>query len=337
MRANRSAAPILLLTLAAAIAACGQFDASPALPDSKAGNEPVPAASLGKVETRGQSFAVARRDAAGREASTDLAAAPGEGDGPESGFRTPSAAAILPSMIIRTGQANVEVDSLDTAIERVRLLASRVGGFVANTSMQGGRHQLRSASLEIRLPSARFDDAVSGLTPLGKVESVNVQAEDVGEEFVDVQARVGNAHRLEERLIALLATRTGRLRDVLEVEHELARVREEIERYEGRLRYLRTRTSISTLTVNVHEPVPIISDQPNPGAMSNAFREAWRRFVALVAGMIAMSGVGLPMALVLGGAWWVWRRRRGPVDRRGGSGGGSDGPVVEGQDARRAA
>jgi hypothetical protein len=53
------------------------------------------------------------------------------------------------SMIIRTGYAGVEVDSLDVAIARVRALAARVGGFVANTAVQGGKDQVRSASLEV--------------------------------------------------------------------------------------------------------------------------------------------------------------------------------------------
>src|SRR5207237_684198 len=85
---------------------------------------------------------------------------------------------------------------------------------------------------------------------IGKLESVNVNAEDVGEEFTDVTARMGNARRLESRLIDLLATRTGKLKDVLDVEQELARVREEIDRYEGRLRYLRAHAVLSTSTTS---------------------------------------------------------------------------------------
>jgi hypothetical protein len=67
-----------------------------------------------------------------------------------------------------------------------------------------------------------------------------------------------NARRLETRLIDLLATRTGKLKDVLDVERELARAREEIERYEGRLRYLRAHATLSTLTISLHEPLPVV-------------------------------------------------------------------------------
>jgi len=222
------------------------------------------------------------------------------------------------SMIIRNGYAGIEVDSLDTAIARVRALAQRVGGFVANTTVQGGRDQLRSASLEVKVPAERFDEALSGLAPIGKVESVNVNAQDVGEEYVDIAARVENAHRLESRLIALLANRTGKLQDVLSVERELARVREEIERYEGRLRFLRARVAISTLTVSVHERAPIIVPVAGDGPIVVAFREAWRNFVGFVAAIIASLGVVIPLgALVFLG--WLGVRRWAPWRPNGGT------------------
>lgn len=215
---------------------------------------------------------------------------------------------VSPSMVIRNGWAGIEVDSLDPAIAQVRRLAERVGGFVANTTIQGGRDQLRSASLEVKVPSARFDEALTGLSPIGKVESVNVTAEDVGEEYVDVAARVENARRLESRLIALLANRTGRLQDVLSVERELARVREEIERYEGRLRFLRTRVATSTLTVNVHERAPIITPVAGDGPITVALRAAWRNFVGFVAALIASLGILVPLGALALAGWLVVRR-----------------------------
>src|SRR5213594_554199 len=178
-------------------------------------------------------------------------------------------------MVIRTGQTSIEVDSLERAVSQVRLLAGRIGGYVANTTMQTGRGQLRSASLEVKVPAERFDEGLAGLAPIGKLESVNVNAEDVGEEFTDVTARMGNAHRLESRLIDLLATRTGKLKDVLDVEQELARVREEIERYEGRIRYLQAHAAVSTLTVTVHEPVPVVGTA-GTSVMGEALRQSWR-------------------------------------------------------------
>ena len=213
-------------------------------------------------------------------------------------------------LIVRTGQAVIEVDSLEPAIAELRRIAQRVGGFVADASVQSGRNQLRSATLQLKVPAARFDDLTLALGPLGGLQSVNVNAEDVSEEFVDVTARVANSRRLEDRLVELLRTRTGKLQDVLAVEHELARVREEIERMEGRLRYLKASAQLSTLSVSLSEPPPIITSHPGRNIITEAFKTAWRNFVGLLAGVIASLGVVTPILIFGWGSWVVAKRYR---------------------------
>jgi acetolactate synthase regulatory subunit len=226
-------------------------------------------------------------------------------------------------MLVRTGQASLQVDTLEAGIARVRDVARRTGAIIANTSMAGGREQTRSASLELRIPSEHFDDAVNGLSPIGKLESVSVTVQDVGEEYVDVEARVANARRLEQRLVELLANRTGKLSDVLTVERELARVREEIERYEGRMRYLRTRASVSTLSIAVHEPFPIVAERPGTHPIRDAFIQAWRNLIGVTAGLIASLGVVIPLGIlvaiiILVGRRWVPTRSWGLTAKTGG-------------------
>lgn len=225
---------------------------------------------------------------------------------------TDSAPITSTSMIIRTGQASIEVTSVDTASARIRVLAQHLGGYVANSTFQGGKNQIRSATLELKIPAARFDEAIAGLHPVGTVESVNVTAEDVGEEFVDVTARLSNARKLEQRLLDLLAQRTGKLSDVLEVEQSLSKVREEIERYEGRLRYLRTRAATSTLTVTVHERAPILDQDVGQNPITEAFKSAWRNLIDFISGFIAFSGFLIPLAILAVCVFWLTKRFRRP-------------------------
>ena len=220
------------------------------------------------------------------------------------------AQSVVPKMVIRTGDARIKVESVDTAIVRLQELARRLGGYVANSSIQGGEKELRQATLELKMPADRYADAEAGLNALGKVEYMNTNTQDVGEEFVDVTARAENARRLEQRLITLLATRTGKLEEVLSVERELARVRETIERYEGRLRYLRTRVDVSTLTVTVHEGEPIVAGLGTGNRMVEAFRNAWRNFVEFIADLIESLGVLLPLGIIAFFVGrWAWRQR----------------------------
>jgi hypothetical protein len=251
--------------------------------------------------------------AAQAPAQIDVAAADTTAVAPAEPGTVPGTASVsLNPMLIRTGRAVMQVDSLEEGIARVRALARRVGGIVGNTTISAGTQEARRAEMELRIPSLNFDDAVGGLSPIGRVESVNVTAEDVGEEYTDVSARVANARRLEGRLLDLLENRSGRLEEVLNVEREVARVREEIERYEGRLRYLRTRASISVLTITLHEPQSPIGSSPGERPIRDAFVTAWRSFVELVAGLIASLGVLIPLGF-LGFVGWRafrWFRRR---------------------------
>jgi hypothetical protein len=218
-----------------------------------------------------------------------------------------------PRMIVRNGSATIEVARLDSAMARVREMAQRAGGYVANTALASGRDEVPSATIEVRVPAAQFDVLLASLEPLGRVSNVHTTSEDVGEEFVDVSARLENARRLEQRIQNLLATRTGKLDEVLAAERELARVRELIERYEGRVRFLRARTAMSTLSVTVHEPYPVVGG-PGSGPIAQAFKQLWRNFVFFNAALIASLGWLLPgAALVMGSALLlrrVWRLRR---------------------------
>ena len=215
------------------------------------------------------------------------------------------------AMLVRNGQASIEVRGLDAAITTLRQAAAQHGGFVANTSFRGGKEEQRLATLEIRVPSDKFDGLLSGLSQLGKVESVTASVQDVGEEYVDLGARAANARRVEARLVEMLATRTGRLSDVLTVEQELARVRMEAERYDARLRWLERQATLSSLSITIHEPRALLDPQRGPGPLAEALAQAWRRMVGVIAFGIAALGVLIPLFVVIVAGVVIARRLLG--------------------------
>jgi hypothetical protein len=207
------------------------------------------------------------------------------------------------AMLIRNGQATVQVTRLDDAVAKLRQTAAQLGGFVANTSILGGKDEHRTASLEIRVPSAQFDAVITALGGLGKVETVSASVQDVGDEYVDLGARAANARHMEARLVEMLAQRTGKLSDALTVEQELRRVREEIERYDARLKWLEGRATLSSIQIALHEPTSVL-DQRGPSPIA----EAWTRAIGVVAWCIASLGVLVPLGLLIGGMILVLRR-----------------------------
>lgn len=178
-----------------------------------------------------------------------------------------------------------------------------------------GDKQSRYARVELKIPTDVWQSAVSGLSQVGKVMAMNTATEDVGEEMVDLESRIRTAKAFEDRLLEMLNSRTGKLTDVMEVERELARIRQEMERYQGRLRYLETRVAISTLTVTLHEKEAALGIPTSPGEtpIRDALKGMYRNMVYTIAGMIKFVGSLLP--ILLGGYLFVrlvrfYRRRR---------------------------
>jgi hypothetical protein len=84
-------------------------------------------------------------------------------------------------------------------------------------------------------------------------------------------------------------------------------VREEIERYDARLKWLERRTALSSIQITLHEPTSVL-DQRGPSPIAEAFAEAWRRAVGVVAWCIASLGVLVPLGLLVGGLVVLARR-----------------------------
>ncbi len=296
---------LLTLLAAVAVAACGDRSESPS---------PIIADEQVAMEAPAD-MALASRSASGGGPAEFLARDQGRP-------RSPTDTASLPTMLIRTGHAEVRVDSLEPAIAALEALAQRSGGYVGNTSFMGGEERRRQATLQLRIPSARFGAVREGLVSIGEVKSLNIQVQDVGEEYTDASARVRSKQQVEARLLELLRTRTGRLSDVVELERALEQVRTEIETTEGRLRYLRNQVGLSTMTVTLSEPGLNIAE-PGHHPIRDAFGQAWRNFTGFVAGIIAALGWVVPLAVmafaVVRVAMWAWKGRSSASSEMGGN------------------
>jgi hypothetical protein len=214
------------------------------------------------------------------------------------------------SMIIRTGESRIQVDSLEASVAAVERAAAALGGWVSHSSLQLGEEQWRTARLEVKIPADRWEGLIAGLERIGELRQLTTATEDVGEQFVDLTAQLANARRLEERYLQLLENRTGTLEDLLAVERELARVRERIERTQGRLRYLGERVAVSTMVVNLEEATALLATGPDSEPIRDALRAAWRNFLGVITGGIALLGVVVPVGALLALALWGWRRAR---------------------------
>lgn len=151
-------------------------------------------------------------------------------------------------MLIYTGRLGMAVADIEASVQATQRLADEVGGYMLAMSAN---------SITIRVPAKQFFPILERLKALGQTLSKNVTAQDVTDEYTDLKLRLKNAEALRDRLVAILE-KAANVKDTLEVERELNRVREEIERIKGRIAQLDKLIAFSTIEVSFTQA----QDQP---------------------------------------------------------------------------
>jgi hypothetical protein len=148
--------------------------------------------------------------------------------------------------------AKIDMRSKDpwATSDRAQAIASGLGGDVLNLS-QSGSADTRSASLTIRVPSSRFGDALQQLKSLeGEVQTSGVSAQDVTDQFIDLQARLTAKQAEEQRYIAIL-NRANTIDEILKVDASLGSVRTQIEQLTAQINSIKQRTDFSTISMSI--------------------------------------------------------------------------------------
>src|SRR5690606_993665 len=170
----------------------------------------------------------------------------------------PQAATPVARKLIYTATVHLVVKDFGATDSKIQSLTESVGGFIAEFREDRTYGDRRAGRWVVRIPTARFQEFLDQVVTFGVPETRQIDAQDVTEEYVDLEARSANKKKLEQRILDLLENQTGEIKDVIAVETELARVREEIERMEGRLRYLANRVELTTITISAREEVDYV-------------------------------------------------------------------------------
>lgn len=151
-------------------------------------------------------------------------------------------------MIERTASLDLVTREFGQLRGRLDAILARHHGYLADLTMSTPQGSGRSVNATLRVPSADLDAALTELRQLGRVQSESQKGDDVTRAYADLVARLANSRNEEQRLTQIMAERTGRLSDVLEVERELARVRGSIEEMDAERRT--TADQVAFATVN---------------------------------------------------------------------------------------
>ncbi len=233
------------------------------------------------------------------EATGSLAPDSGRVEGETSGGAGgASLAGMLDRKIIRTATINIESEAVSRNFEDVANIATGAGGFVASSSFGNVGDDKQRASVTIRVPGERYEDALRQLRQLGEVQSEQVGTTEVTAEFTDLESRLRNLQATEQQYIGFLA-RAVDLNEVLLVQDRLNATRAEIEQVQGRIGLLANQTDLATITVHLDPPIAGVSEKSGAG---NPLEVAQEAFEASLVVLVGIATVALAIAAF---SWWL--------------------------------
>jgi hypothetical protein len=248
-----------------------------------------------------------------REPLAQRAAVDPLGRGAESAERAPQAPATSQPaqtqpqarMIIRNANMSLVVRDAVDVLQKVTALVDAKGGYVAESRQWKEQEQVR-ASATLRIPATQLMPVLSAIRGLAvRVESENVTAQDVSQEYADLGAQIKNLQATETELRELLKTvreRTQKASEIMEIYTEITKVRGEIDRIQGRIQYLSQMTSLSTITLELIPDVlatPVVEPGWQPVAtVKNASRSLVNSLKGVVEVLIWVVLYILPLGLI---------------------------------------
>jgi hypothetical protein len=164
-----------------------------------------------------------------------------------------TAPALANRKLIRNATVELEIVGFDNAVQKITAFANEEHGYVATTDSEKQANGKLKGQIVVKVLPENLDRFLQRIRGLGELKNQTLGTEDVTKAYFDTAARLKNAHVMEQRLIDMLKTKTGKVSDLLQVEKELGRVREEIEKMQGELKYWDSQVQFATVTISLTE------------------------------------------------------------------------------------
>ena len=212
----------------------------------------------------------------------------------------------LERKLIKEGQVEFETNDISSTRKLIFESIEKYKGYTSSDQEYKSVGKI-SNTIIIRVPAKNFDqllsDATKGVT---KFDNKNIEVKDVTEEFLDIQARLKTKKELENRYLEILK-KANSVTELLEVEKQIGLLRSEIESIEGRLKYLESKVSLSTLTMTFYQTVPNETEFGNK--FKNGFKNGWDNLIWFFVFLtniwpFILIGIGLIFGIR------IWRKKK---------------------------
>lgn len=213
--------------------------------------------------------------------------------------------------VTKSASLDLRAQSLDWTVGKIQEAVKNVGGYIENANVSQPLAGVKTAWLSVRVPADRLEATVDeAKKAASSVVSENMNAGDVTDQAIDLNAHL-NAKRAEEAaLVSLLDTAT-KVSDVIEVTERLSMVRGEIESMEAQSRMLEGQVAMASVSMSVTEDPKVVVDTTSVrdgNVVKQSVTDLSRWGIALGSALVALTISGLPVVIIYGFFIWVLYR-----------------------------
>jgi hypothetical protein len=155
--------------------------------------------------------------------------------------------------LIRNAQVELEILSFDDAVQKITAFAGEERGYVATSNSEKQANGKLKGEVVVKVIPENLDRFLQKIRGLGELKNQTLGTEDVTKAYFDTDSRLKNARVMEQRLIEILKKKSQDVNDLLQVEKELGRVREQIEQMQGELKFMDSQVQFATVTISLAE------------------------------------------------------------------------------------
>ena len=219
---------------------------------------------------------------------------------------------VIKKKIIKDGRIGIEVQELERTKTQIDSLVVKHSGYYANERLNNSDWEI-SYNLKIRVPSDNFEKLIAEIeTGGGEIKYKEIDARDVTDQFIDLEARLANKKNYLKKYIDLLKQAKS-VKGILEIEEKIRGIEEEIESTTGRLKYLSDLVDFSTLDLEISKPKDYIY-QPEKRdeftkRLKHALSEGWFGFVDFIMFVIKIWPFWIIVGLIVY-SWKKYRKRK---------------------------
>ena len=203
----------------------------------------------------------------------------------------PGNSVTLDRKIIKNVRLGIETGNFAETRQKLDSILSAYGATLIRDNQFNDSYRI-SCDLEVKVEAKKLEPLTAKLASIGKrLEYKNVEAADVTEEFIDIEARLKNMKKVEASLIDLLR-KAKTVDEIIRVEEKLGQIRAEIDGYTGRLKYLSSQVAQSTIYINLYQKVEFKYEPTETPKFTerllSAIDKGWKGFVTALLFLIRL-------------------------------------------------